>query len=199
MRTLVPIKPLKLNNPFLPFHRSSNPIQKLMDLSEIDKILSNTPDLLKTLILGNPEELYHRNEGPNTWSPHEIIRHLNYCEEEDWVPRIKVILDGSKTFPPFDRFAHLEIDKNESMETILEKFRSSRERNLDYVRSLNLDQSDLEKTGIHPEFGEVGLEKLIGAWAAHDLSHLGQLARVMGKQLKEEAGPWTKYMRIFNQ
>ena len=170
-----------------------------MDLPEIKKILSNTPDLLKTLILGNPELLYYKNEGPESWSPHEIIRHLNYCEEEDWVPRIKVILDGSRTFPPFDRFAHLQIDKDESMEGILDKFQSLRNRNLEFLEGLELSQGELEKTGIHPEFGEVSLKKLIGAWAAHDLSHLGQLARVMGKQLKEDAGPWTKYMRIFNQ
>ena len=41
-------------------------------------------------------------------------------------------------------------------------------------------QTDFEQTGIHPEFGIVKLREQISTWVAHDLTHISQIARVMG-------------------
>ena len=64
------------------------------------------------------------------------------------------------------------------------------------LRSLSLTEADLDKTGTHPKFGTVTLRQLLSTWVAHDLDHLMQISRVMGKQLKDDVGPWTEYLRV---
>ena len=47
------------------------------------------------------------SEGPDTFSPRDVIGHLIHGEETDWVPRMRIILEHGEAVPftPFDRFA----------------------------------------------------------------------------------------------
>jgi hypothetical protein len=54
----------------------------------------------------------------------------------------------------------------------------------------------LELRGRHPEFGIVTLAELLSTWVAHDLSHIGQIVRVMAKQYAAAAGPWRAYLPL---
>jgi hypothetical protein len=45
----------------------------------------------------------------------------------------------------------------------------------------------------------VTLRQLLATWAAHDLNHLGQIARVMAKRHIEEVGPWRAYLSILER
>ncbi len=49
---------------------------------------------------------------------------------------------------------------------------------------------------MHPEFGSVTLAQLLATWVAHDLDHLMQIARIMGKRYIQAAGPWHAYLRV---
>jgi hypothetical protein len=40
------------------------------------------------------------------------------------------------------------------------------------------------------------MRQLLSTWVAHDLDHLQQISRVMGRQLSRDVGPWTEYLRI---
>ena len=71
-----------------------------------------------------------------------------------------------------------------------------RTANIAYVRGLKLNDHALDKTAIHPTFGEVTLRQLLSTWTVHDLDHLMQISRVMAKQLKTEVGPWVAFLRI---
>ena len=33
------------------------------------------------------------NEGPGTWSPHVVLRHLIYGEKTDWMPRLRIMME----------------------------------------------------------------------------------------------------------
>ena len=79
------------------------------------------------------------------------------------------------------------------------RFSRLRSDNLDELDALKLSQTDLIKTGIHPEFGEVTLKQLVSTWATHDLGHIAQIARVMAKQFKSEVGPWAGYLGILKR
>jgi hypothetical protein len=61
---------------------------------------------------------------------------------------------------------------------------------------LNLTPELLEKRGVHPELGGVTLSQLLASWVVHDLSHIGQIVRVMSKQYSEAVGPWKAYLPI---
>lgn len=168
------------------------------DLHKSFEILERTPTVLEQLILGIHNDWLMNNEGDDTWSPYDVIGHLIHGEKTDWIPRTKIILSYSndKNFIPFDRFAQLNESKAKTITELLNEFKKLRNENLDYLRSLHLDEATLNKTGIHPAFGEVSLQQLLATWTVHDLNHIAQIVRVMAKQYKEAVGPWVEYLRV---
>jgi hypothetical protein len=42
----------------------------------------------------------------------------------------------------------------------------------------------------------VTLGQLLAAWAAHDLTHLHQISRVLAHQVRAEVGPWSGFMGV---
>ena len=171
------------------------------ELDKAKEILTQTPTTLTSFLANLSEGWLKTNEGEDTWSPHDIVGHLVDGEISNWMVRIKIILDdsGSKHFEPFDRVAYLNRSKEEKTSKILEEFSQLRIHNLAELDALKISTSDLSKTGIHPEFGEVTLKQLISTWATHDLGHIAQIARVMAKQYKAEVGPWAGYLGILKR
>ena len=79
---------------------------------------------------------------------------------------------------------------------LLDDFAQVRTQNLEALRAFNLTPTDLERHGHHPAFGEVTLSQLLATWAAHDLNHLHQIARIMAVQYREAVGPWTRFLGV---
>lgn len=172
-----------------------------LELNRSLEVLERTPSVLRSCLLGLSDAWLRNNEGGNTWSPYEVVGHLIVGEKTDWIVRIKTILSASedKLFEPFDRFAHLKEDQSKPMAELLDRFTALRTRNLEEVRSMEIAEADLMRTGIHPEFGEVTLEQLLATWTVHDLGHVAQISRVMAKQYKDEVGPWVNYLGILKK
>lgn len=170
------------------------------DLDQAISVLERTPKVLSELLLGLDEVWTLPNEGQDSWSPFDVIGHLLHGEATDWLPRIKLIMSDKvdKTFEPFDRFAQKESSKGKKLDDLLEAFREFRARNLQELKSLNLNESDLDRQSIHPSLGPVVLRQVLATWVAHDLGHIVQISRVMAKQYKEEVGPWTQYLKVLN-
>jgi hypothetical protein len=163
-------------------------------------ILERTPLVLKTILSGLSDEWVMNNEGPDTFSPYDVIGHLIHGEKTDWRARTNMILEfgTSKTFVPFDRFAQDEASKGKTLQQLLDEFEVLRKNNMEWFHSLNISEADLDKQGIHPVLGQVTLRQLLSTWVIHDLTHIAQVARVMAKQYKEEMGPWLEFFRIMN-
>ena len=161
------------------------------------QILERTPSVFRTWCSGLSDEWIFANEGPKTWSAFDILGHLIHGENTDWIPRAQIILSDSnqKKFEPFDRFAQEELSQGKSFDELLDEFEQLRKHNLIKLKSWELSDEQLARTGIHPEFGKVTLQQLLATWAVHDLSHINQLSRVMTKAYKEEVGPWKNYIR----
>jgi hypothetical protein len=170
------------------------------ELDEAMATLSRTPAALKAMLSGLPRNWVENNEGPETWSPHDVIGHLVHGEQTDWLQRAKIILEHgeARPFDPFDRFAQFEESKGKTLEELLEEFAALRERNLALLREMKLGASDLEKRGQHPALGTVTLKELLATWVAHDLDHIAQIARTMAKQYAIEVGPWQVYISILH-
>src|SRR5437867_2540859 len=66
------------------------------DLDEAIPILERTPATLSTLLDELPEDWTTVNEGPDTWSPREVVGHLIHGERTDWIPRARIILQQGK-------------------------------------------------------------------------------------------------------
>jgi uncharacterized damage-inducible protein DinB len=164
------------------------------------EILGKTPGVLKSLLSGLSEEWVTGNEGPDTFSPYDVIGHLIHGEKTDWAERAKIILEfgTAKPFTPWDRFAQYKESEGKSLNQLLDEFEQVRKENIQWLSSVTLTEIDLEKKGIHPVLGEVTLKHLLATWVVHDLTHIAQVTRVMAKQYKEEMGPWPEFFRILN-
>lgn len=164
------------------------------------EILERTPAVLKTLLNGLEDDWVMNNEGPDTFSPYDVVGHLLHGEKTDWTVRIQRILEHGTalTFEPYDRFAQYEESKGKSLSQLLDEFEQLRNQNLRWLKALELKEDDLDKKGMHPALGEVTLRNLLSTWVVHDLTHIAQVSRVMAKQYKEETGPWAEFFRILN-
>jgi hypothetical protein len=161
-------------------------------------LLARTPAVLDALLRDLPDAWTLRNEGAGTWSAFEIVGHLIHGERTDWIPRARVILEFGETrnFDPFDRWAQERESEGKSLEDLLDEFARLRTEGLSELRAMNLQPADLERRGRHPALGDVTLSQLLAAWAAHDLTHLHQISRVMAHQYDAAVGPWHAYLGV---
>ena len=167
------------------------------DLDHGVAILERTPSVLRASLVGLPDVWTCQNEGPETWSPREVVGHLIEGERSDWIPRARIVIaQGPSTeFTPFDRTAHQRsMRADESLADLVETFARLRAESLATLREWQLTPAQLQLTGIHPEFGRVTLEQHLATWVAHDLGHLVQIARTMARQYRDAVGPWRKYL-----
>jgi DinB superfamily len=164
-------------------------------------VLERTPAALQAMLGGLPEAWLVADEGPDTFSPRDVVGHLIHGEETDWLARVRIILEHGESVPftPFDRFAFRTRSAGRSTAELLERFAELRRANLEALRAFGLDASALARTGTHPALGRVTLGQLLAAWVVHDLGHLKQVARTMAGQYREAVGPWRKYLTILDR
>jgi hypothetical protein len=168
-------------------------------LEQAIPVLERTPGVLTTLLDDVPEEWTTVTEGPDTWSPRQVVAHLLHGERTDWIPRARIIIkqDSYRRFTPFDRFADLNPDR--SLRDLLKEFDQLRSGNVATLRGWNLKEKDLDLIGEHPEFGDVTMRQLLATWVVHDLSHIAQITRTMARAYTVAVGPWTKYFRVLQR
>lgn len=166
-------------------------------LDDAVAVLERTPASLTALLKDLPERWVQATEGAGTWSPYDVIGHLIHGERTDWIPRARHIMAGdSRPFEPFDRMAQFTDSQGKSLGELLVTFAELRQENLATLLQMNLTNEDLNRPGLHPEFGAVTLGQLLATWVVHDLDHVGQIARTMAKVYGEATGPWSAYLSI---
>ena len=87
---------------------------------------------------------------------------------------------------------HLQVERSSEgqeawVEVVVERVRGLYEGRIGWQR------------GTHPELGAVTLGQLLSTWVVHDLSHVGQIVRVMARQYSEAVGAWRAYLPVLNR
>jgi hypothetical protein len=169
-----------------------------INVADAVALLSRTPAALNALLRGLPEFWTRSNEGDETWSAYDIVGHLIAGERTDWMPRVRILLQHgeARPFDPFDRLAQFKASRGRSLNQLLDEFARLRAESLAALDSLELERKNLELRGTHPSLGTVTLAQLLATWAAHDLTHLHQLSRVMAHQYRDAVGPWSAYLGV---
>jgi uncharacterized damage-inducible protein DinB len=167
-------------------------------LEESIALLERTPRVLHELLAGLPAGWLTERDTPNGWTARDVVGHLISAELDDWIPRAETILnDGtSRAFDTFDRFAHVERDKDATLHQLLDRFAELRAQNIGRMRELVRDDDDLDRRGLHPELGEVTLGELIATWTVHDLNHIAQIYAALAGARDAAVGPWKEYLGI---
>lgn len=168
------------------------------NLTDTLALLERTPATLSALLRGLPEEWTHRNEGEATFTVVDVVGHLIYGDKVDWLPRARIILEHGDTrpFDPFDRWGHVELCRGKSLPQLLDEFAKIRATRLDELRLLDLQREQLERKGRHPALGAVTLSQLLSTWAAHDLTHIHQISRILAHQYRDAVGPWSAFLGV---
>ena len=161
-------------------------------------LLAHMPPALDALLRGLPEGWTHRNEGEGTFTVVDVVGHLIHADKADWMPRARMILEFGETrpFEPFDRWGHVAECDGKSLPQLLDEFARVRAGCLDELRTLDLKPDQLALRGRHPSLGAVTLSNLLATWAAHDLTHLHQVSRIMAHQYRGEVGPFEQYLGV---
>jgi hypothetical protein len=167
-----------------------------LELERTIASLARIPAVLDALLRDLPEPW--RNEGAHTWSTFDVVGHLVHGERTDWIQRARIVLQFGQTrpFEPFDRMSFLRDSQGKSLAQLLDEFARLRSENLDQLRALHLQPEDLDRCGRHPALGEVTLSQLLATWAAHDLTHLHQISRILAHQYRDAVGPWSQYLGV---
>ena len=168
------------------------------DLALSIDMLRRTPPTLRSLLDGLDDRWIRATEGPDTFSPFDVVGHLIDGEETDWISRARIILarGPNLTFEPYDRFRHYARNRNRTLASLLDEFARLRAANLELLATWKLTAHELDLPGVHPSLGRVTLRQLLAAWVVHDLGHIAQVSRVMAKRYREEVGPWVPYLPV---
>ena len=168
------------------------------DRTEAIALLARTPHALRCLLDGIPEAWLDCDEGPDTFSPREVIAHLIHGERTDWLARVNRILEHGATleFEPFDRFGHRAFC-DRPVHELLDELDALRAANLVALRD-SVREDDLARAGRHPALGDVTMQQLLAAWVVHDLTHIAQIARVMAHRYADDVGPWREYLGVLS-
>lgn len=169
----------------------------VFNLDQAIAALERTPRVLHALLNGAPSESVDRPYGPGTWTAREVVAHMIFGEQTDWIPRLTHILEHgeSSPFSSFDRAGHKPL-LGFALAELLDSFDSHRRDSLVALRARRLSKADLDRTGRHPALGAVTVSQLLATWVVHDLNHIAQICKAMAFQLKNEVGPWEQYLSI---
>src|SRR5918996_4295264 len=110
------------------------------DLDLSIEVLRRSPDTLRALLDGLGEPWVRGTEGPETFSPFDVVGHLIDGEETDWIPRARIILRKGPDlrFEPYDRFRHRARNVGRSAESLLSEFARLRAANVQQLESWKL-------------------------------------------------------------
>jgi hypothetical protein len=139
------------------------------------------PQTLARLIAGVAESELKRRPAPGKWSVTEIVAHL--AEDEltsSW--RYRQMLEYENPgLPGFDQdlWAKLGEYAAWNLEEALAMFRLLREANLRLFARLTEQQ--WERGGVHAERGKTTVRDLCRHMAAHDINHIEQVRRILGR------------------
>lgn len=166
-------------------------------LGETTNLLERTPRVVSALLKGLPESWADTQDVEGGWRPRDVVGHLITGELDNWIPRVRRILEEgtAKPFDAFDRFAHRGRDDNRTLDQLVDWFGQLRAANLERLREL-VTEADLERRGVHPALGQVSLRELLATWAVHDLDHVSQIFAGMAGSHDAEVGPWKGNLGI---
>lgn len=152
------------------------------------EILSRTPVVLSAILEDLCDELAKTPEDMDKWSAFEVLAHLIQMDRLNWIKRIEVALSRKpvKTFEPFDRKRQFDFAIGKSVNDLLEEFVKVRSEILSKLQGLDLNNEQMhQEKGYHPEYGEVTIREIVSTWAAHDLTHIHQITRILARVYKD--------------
>ncbi|HJT64436.1 MAG TPA: DinB family protein [Candidatus Limnocylindria bacterium] len=170
-------------------------------LDDTFALLDRTPGTLREQLAGISSGWTESRPDAENWTAFQVVCHLAYIEQEDWLVRARMISEvgATEAFPPVDHGDQSARYTGQSLEQVLDRFSLLRRSNLEAVRPLVTDDAALDKRGLHPSLGEVTMRQLLSSWVVHDLNHVRQAQEAMAFRYVDEVGPWRVNLGVLNR
>jgi uncharacterized damage-inducible protein DinB len=171
------------------------------DFSEARSSLTRMPSVVLELVGGLPAEWLAARPAEGEWSAHQVVCHLAYVEETDWMRRAKMIREVGRTrpFPPVDHGDQTDRYAGMGTDRVAQRFADLRTANLAALDAMQLTEPDLDLRGLHPTLGEVTMRQLLATWVVHDHNHVAQLQGALSAYYVGDVGPWRSFLGILDQ
>lgn len=147
---------------------------------DVRGVLRSTPVKLSRLISGKTKRRLTRPPAPGKWSVGQILGHLSETEML-WGYRIRIILetDGVQLLG-MDQDTWAKNSRYEKLDPkrALDTFRAVRGANLDLFAKLS--PREVNRRGLHSQFGELTIKKIQSLMAGHDINHTRQVRAILG-------------------
>lgn len=142
------------------------------------EVLAETPAALREATAGLTAEQEATPERPGKWSVRQVAQHLADSELVGAFRYRMVLAHDAPELPGYDQdlWAERLGYQDVNVETALEQFSFLRRLNLRVLRRATPE--DMRRVMRHAERGDEPLAQMIKLYAAHDLVHLRQIARI---------------------
>jgi hypothetical protein len=133
---------------------------------------------------------------PDDWCINEVLGHLIEAEQRGFAGRIRSMLAHDR--PQLDTWdqpavARARGDCAREGRELLSEFARIRADSIRLVEALRADQ--LDRSGQHPDVGELRVRDLLHEWVFHDRAHLQQ----MFENVRAYVWPWMGNSRRFSR
>jgi hypothetical protein len=144
------------------------------------QILERTPAALARRIAGVSRRRLTARPRPGKWSAREILAHLSETELL-WGCRMRLIL-GQNGVPlvGMDQDVWARRYRSVDPRRALATFIAIRRANLELLRHLRGE--DLERWGVHSQFGRLTVPRILALIAGHDINHTRQIDAILAKR-----------------
>jgi hypothetical protein len=146
------------------------------------KMQAAAPARLAKLLKGVSPAKARKRPAPGKWSIAEIVAHIADTELVGGYRMRAVLGQPGTPIIGFDQDAWvtaLHYDKRDLKKSFAQ-YRALREANLALLKSLTPEQWKHE--GLHSERGPESVETMARMYAGHDINHIEQIERILGKK-----------------
>jgi hypothetical protein len=146
---------------------------------------------IRPLVAGVDAEQGRWKPAPDRWSILEVTAHLLDEEREDFRARCDLLLHRpGELGPPIDPEGWVRARRyNErDLQATSRELVEERRRSIAWLRGLAAPV--WENALVHPAIGTLRAGDMLAAWAAHDMLHIRQLARLHWQYVAELAKPY---------
>ena len=168
-------------------------MSRALTTAEVADLLESTCALIEAEMkaLGDEGCSFHFKDGE--WCVNECVGHIIEAEKRGFGGRIKDILAGKPLLAWDQRqVARDRKDCERMSQSVFMEFMGIRHDSVTMVRGLK--PSDLGKSGVHPEVGELRVSDLLHEWVHHDRNHTRQLLNVQQERVYPNMGNSQKFV-----
>ena len=146
---------------------------------DLRRVLRSTPVMLGKLVGGKTRRRLTTPPRPGKWTVGQILAHLSEVEML-WAYRVRIILENDgvqllgmdqDTWAKNSRYEKLDPGR------ALDTFQAVRGANNDLFAKLS--PREVNRRGLHSQFGELTIRKIQALMAGHDINHTRQIRAIL--------------------